>query len=465
MMKAQIPRKARGILAFFQTKAKGELYLVGGFLRDLLLSRDSKDLDLLYFGDPRVLLEGLSRPWFPLDPSRGVFRVIWDEYQVDIAAPRAQELEEDLKERDFTVNAMAFSLSQNSLVDPWGGREDLRKKRLRVLTPWAFREDPLRVLRTFRLALQLGFSPTCDTLDLAERWAGLLVDVAPERIRDEISLILAHPQSSKAFLAMDSRGILDTLLPEVEKGQGILQGKWRGMDLKGHLLASLWALERLLPFLEGFFSPYTSELKGLLNEKVEGGISREKILKLASLIHDIGKPCTMVKRPEGLTFWGHDREGGEQAKEIGKRLGFGTKASDLLAVLVGHHMWIHLLARQELVTQKAKGRFFRQLGEKGLLVCLLSLADALASSGERGFFYLLPYVRDMFSFYYDTFLSDTKLQRPLLNGREVMNILGISPGPMVGQALRALLEAQGEGKVNNKKEAIAFVKNLIETAP
>jgi len=465
MMKAQISQKARGILAFFQARAKGELYLVGGFLRDLLLSRDSKDLDLLYFGDPRILLEGLPRSWFPLDPSRGIFRAIWDEYQVDIAAPRAQELEEDLKERDFTVNAMAFSLSQNSLIDPWGGREDLKNKRLRVLTPWAFREDPLRVLRTFRLALQLGFSPTYDTLDLAERWAGLLVNVASERIRDEISLILAHPQSSKAFLAMGSLGILGVLLPEVEKGQGILQGKWGGIDLKGHLLASLWALERLLPFLESFFPHYAPKLRGLLGEEVEGGVSKEKVLKLASLIHDIGKPSTMVKRPEGLTFWGHDREGGEQAKEIGKRLGFGTRASDLLALLVEHHMWIHLLARQELVTKRAKGRFFRHLGKKGLLVGLLSLADALASSGERGFFYLLPHVRDMFSFYYDTFLSDTKLQRPLLDGREVMKILGLSPGPMVGQALRALLEAQAEGKVNNRKEAVAFVKNLGRTAP
>ena len=459
-MKVQIPQKARGILAFFQTKAKGALYLVGGFLRDLLLGRDSKDLDLLYFGDPMTLLEGLPRSWFPLDPSRGIFRAIWDEYQVDIAAPRAQKLEEDLKERDFTVNAMAFSLSQDSLIDPWGGREDLKNKRLRVLTPWAFREDPLRVLRTFRLALQLGFSPTSDTLELAKKWAGLLANVASERIREEISLILAHPQSFKAFLAMGSLGILGVLLPEVEKGQGILQGKWGGIDLKGHLLASLWALERLLPFLEGFFPHYAPKLRGLLGEEVEGGVSKEKVLKLASLIHDIGKPSTMVKRPEGLTFWGHDREGGEQAKEIGKRLGFGTRASDLLALLVEHHMWIHLLARQELITERAKGRFFRQLGENGILVSLLSLADALASSGERGFFYLLPHVTDLFSFYYDTFLSDTKLQRPILNGREVMKILGLSPGPMVGQVLGALLEAQTEGKVNNREEAVAFVKRL-----
>ncbi len=464
-MEVQVSQKAREILAFFQARSKGELFLVGGFVRDLLLGLNSKDLDLLYFGDPQVLLEGLSRPWFALDPARGVFRVLWDEYQVDLAVPRAPNLEEDLKERDFTVNAMAFPLSLDFLVDPWGGGEDLKKRRLRVLTPWAFKEDPLRVLRTFRLALQLSFSPTHDTLDLARRWASLLAKVAPERIRSEISLILAHPQSSKAFLSMGSQGILGVLLPEVENGQGILQGKWWGTDLRGHLLASLWALERFLPFLESLFTPYALELRGLLREEVEGEVSREKVLKLASLIHDIGKPITMVRREESLTFWGHDIEGGERAKGIGERLGFGTRASDLLALLVGHHMWLHLLARQEAITEKAKGRFFRRMGEKGLLVGLLSLADALASSGERGFFILLPQVREMFSFYYKTFLPDTKLQRPLLNGREVMEILELTPGPMVGRALMALLEAQGEEKVNTKEEAIAFIKNLGESPP
>ncbi len=459
-MEDRIPKEAWRILASFQARSKGDLFLVGGFLRDLLLGRDSKDMDLLYFGNPLDLLEGMPCPWFPLDPLRGIYRAICGGYQVDISAPKAPTLEEDLQERDFTVNAMAYSLSQKQLADPWGGRRDMRLRRLRALTPWTFKKDPLRLLRTYRLSLLLGFSPTPDTLEMLRRDAHLLPQAAPERIREELSLILSHPLSSKAFYAMDACGALSHLLPEVEEGRGILQGKWCGTDLKGHLLGTLKALERILPFLSYLFPNHTFRMKGILKKKVEGGISMGVVLKLASLLHDIGKPPTMAERGEDLTFWGHDREGGVIAKGIGRRLGLGTNASTLLSLLIAHHMWIHLLARQDVITPKAKGRFFRRLGDKGVLVALLSLADTLASSGERGFFYFLPKVEELLSFYYTTFLSDERMQRPLLNGKEVMKILSLSPGPKVGEILKALVEAQEEGKVRNREEAVAFITRL-----
>jgi poly(A) polymerase len=145
---------------------------------------------------------------------------------------------------------------------------------------------------------------------------------------------------------------------------------------------------------------------------------------------------------------------------IGRRLGLGTKASDLLSTLVTHHMWIHLLARQTAITPRAQNRFFRRLGRKGVGVILLSLADSLASSGELGFFHLLPIAQEMLGFYFHSFLTDKRLQKPLINGHAIMQILGLPPGPDVGRSLAALLEAQEEGMVTNEEEAVMFIKNL-----
>ena len=453
-----VSHKAREILEAFLSRGGEALYLVGGFLRDLLLGRESHDIDLLYMGDPRELLEALGGTWFPLDQERGIYRMIWGEYQVDVAAPRAFPLEEDLRERDFTVNAMAYSLLKGELIDPWGGMGDLASRRIRVVTPWALEEDPLRVLRVFRLSLWLAFSPTQDTLELASRAAPRLREVARERIREELSLLLAHPASGEAFRAMARWGVLSVLLPEVQEGRGILQGKWMGTDLEGHLLGTLLSLERILPFLDAFFSPHSSALREALALEVEGGVTCSKVLKLAALLHDIGKPPTMVRRDGGLTFWGHDRRGGERVRALGERFGLGSRASGLLATMVSHHMWLHLLARQPEVTPRARGRFFRRLENIGGGVILLSLADALASSGEWGFYLLLPLAREMVDFYYSRFLRDERLRKPLLGGHEVMELLSIPPGPRVGEVLRALVEAQSGGQVTTEEEAREFVR-------
>ncbi len=452
--------EAREIVETLLARGGGRLYLVGGFLRDLLLGRASYDMDFLYLGDPLEILGDMDRPFFPLDVPRGIYRMMWGRYQVDVAAPRALSLEEDLRERDFTVNAMAYSLTRKELLDPWGGVEDLEARRLRAVTPWAFREDPLRVLRAFRISSHLSFTATQDTLELAARAAPLLSQVAKERIKEEFSLILAHPRSAEVFKSMAREGILGVIYPEVEEGRGILQGKWLGTDLKGHLLGTLYSLERIIPFLQDFFPSYHSSLRTVLAEEVEGGYSRLKVLKLAALLHDIGKPSTMAKRGEDLTFWGHDRKGGERVRSLGGRLGLGVRASALLASLVSHHMWLHLLARQGEVTSRARGRFFRRLGKEGVVVILLSLADALASSGEWGFYLLLPLAREMLEFYYSRFLVDERLRRPLLSGYEVMELLSLEPGPEVGELLRALVEAQSEGKVTSKEEARKFLEEL-----
>ncbi len=457
---SRIPYDVTRLIQPLVDKGKGEVYLVGGCVRDLLLGKASHDIDILYMGDPRKLLEGLSWSYFPLDLERGIFRAHWGEYQLDISAPREPTLEEDLQDRDFTINAMAYQPVSGELIDPLEGRRDLGDRCIRAVTPWALKKDPLRILRAFRLSIQLSFSITADTLDFICRYAPFLQQTPRERIRDELSIMLGHPQAYRAFMAMASEGVMENLIPEIEDGRGILQGKWWGTDLKHHLLGTLGALEKILPFWGAFFPEDGPLIKGILQKEWEGGYSLEKVLKVSALLHDVGKPRTMEWRNRDLTFWGHDREGGRMARLVGKRLGLGTKASGLLATLVTHHMWLHLLSRQMAITLRAQNRFFRRLGEEGVGVILLSLADSLASSGEAGFFHLLPVAQEMLSFYFHNFLVDKRLQKPLINGHAIMEILGLPPGPEVGRSLNALLEAQEEGEVKDKEEAVMFIRKL-----
>jgi tRNA nucleotidyltransferase/poly(A) polymerase len=188
---------------------------------------------------------------------------------------------------------MAYQPLSGKLIDPWEGRKDLTKRRIRLVALWALKKDPLRILRAFRLSLQLSFHITPDTLELISRYAPLLQQTPKERIRDELSIMLGHPQTHKALIAMASERVIENLIPEIEAGKGILQGKWWGTDLKHHLLGTMGALERILPFLDAFFPEDGQFIKEILQEEWEGSYSLEKILKVSALLHDIGKPKTM----------------------------------------------------------------------------------------------------------------------------------------------------------------------------
>lgn len=455
-----VPKEAWEILRLFSRESRGfPLYLVGGFIRDTLLGRCSHDLDLLVFDDPKELLKRVGIPFFALDKERKIYRSLWKEYRIDLSAPRRETLEGDLLERDFTINAMAYPLrGKERIIDPWRGLEDLRNRVVRVVAPWALESDPLRILRAFRLSQTLGFKISADTVEYCEKGASLLNKVAKERIGEEMALLLAHPFSFRAFYEMKRWKILEVLLPEMCKGRGILHGKWRGADLEGHLLYTLKSLEEMIAVLSFLFPLRFADLRGLLMSRAEGEHTYLTLLKLSALVHDIGKPRTMLQRGDDVTFWGHDKEGSKMAKEIAERVALGRKATAILERLVAHHMWLHLLARGGEISRKAQGRFFRRLGREGVLLVLLSLSDSLASSGQYGFFHLLPFARELLTFYYSVYLKEESMQKPILDGEEVMRLLYIKPGPKVGEVLSALLDAQMAGEVKTRGEAIEYVK-------
>ncbi len=431
------------------------VYIVGGALRDRALGVSSMDIDVVVDRDPKGLLPGM----FPLDEERGIYRLIHGKLTVDVCRMQGETIEEDLAKRDFTVNAVALDLKANRLIDPLGGLRDAEEGILRATSKQNLKADPARLIRAVRLWLYLPLRMEAKTARYIKDLAPKLRECAPERVKEELVKILAHPVSRRAILQMERLRLLDVMFPEVEACTGLFQGKFFGADLKGHLIYTYFFCEVILNHKKALF-PW-QEVLSPLNKEAESGVKYEQLLKLSALLHDIGKPETFVIRDDEYTFWGHDKLGAQKALGAMKRLKFSSKSSKVVKTLVENHMRLHLLARAQEITQKAKGRFFRQLKEEGVLTVMLSLADSMASSGNTGFFYLLPYARQMLEFYV-SFLKESNLKKPLLSGYEVMDILKIKPGPQVGAVLNALLEAQTEGRVKDKRQAVEFVREVFK---
>ena len=431
-----------------------QVYIVGGTVRDHLLGLKCTDIDVVIDRDPKEVLEGR---FFPLDQERGIYRLLYEELTVDVSRMQGETITEDLKRRDYTINAIGYNPKEGRLIDPTGGIEDLKSGILRMVSEVNLQRDPVRLMRGVRLWLHLPVRLHRETVRAMARNAHLVRLSAPERIKEELSKVVSHPLSFKAVQLMKRTGLLQEIFAPLKKCTGLFQGKFYGCDLLEHLVYCYGCAERLTSFVHHFM-PY-EEVKEALDKETEKGIKKKHLLKIAALLHDVGKPQTFKIRDDEYTFWGHDREGASMAKEAMEALRFSSKSSETVARLVENHMRLHLLARAGEITPKAKGRFFRKLGEDGVLTVLLSLADSLSSSGDLGFFYLMPYAEEMVEFYREM-LKESKLQRPLLSGYEVMEILGIEPSPLVGKVLNHLLEAQTEGIIKSKEEAIKFVREV-----
>ena len=456
-------------------EAEIPLYAVGGMVRDQLLKRESKDLDLLVMAPnaaPKLLerAQAIGLKSFPLDQERGIFRGIYKGWIVDFTEPRAPTLDDDLFERDFTINALAVHITRNSIehggqvFDPTGGLGDLHRRRLRTARRRNIQDDPLRALRCYRFALVLGFQIEEETQELVEEGLCNLNRIAGERIAEELSTIFSHPLSHTLWTSMARRGTLPLVFPLLEQCQGDLTGKWYGCDLLFHQVGVLKGTETVLASLPLLVPAHWRDLRVLLTTRVEGGWTQGSLLKLAALLHDIGKPMCRRREGDKVVFWGHDRSGEALLDELIEQLKLGRAASSALKTHVREHMRMHLLARPGEISPKAKGRYLRDLGDSAPLTPLLSLADAWASSGDVGLFNLLPFVEEMVSFYYNNYLQQGEPIKPLLNGHRVMEILGIEPGPKVGQVLEMLIDAQLEGAITTPEEAEEWLRGLREEA-
>jgi putative nucleotidyltransferase with HDIG domain len=446
------------------------LYLVGGAVRDHLLGIESKDIDLMC-ADPQALaykLESahdialvpfLNKPDTPC--LRVVNRADPDDF-LDLVPIHGSGVEDDLSRRDFTINAMAIIVGAGGaigeLIDPLGGRQDLRHRVIRAVGPDALLNDPLRVIRAVRFSAELGFEIDAATRRLMQNAAARLAAVASERIVRELFLTLKQPASAPLIRMLDDTGALQIILPEITPLKDCSQNEHHHLNVWDHSLEALEKIEGLLASLTAQFGPAASRLSANLAQD-----NRLPVLKLAMLLHDAGKPESRSVAPETgrVTFYGHDAAGAAIAERIAFRLKFSVRDRDLLARLIGDHMHMIALSGPD-VRSRTILRWFRRLGEDMIPLTLLGMADVLATRGpasseierERH----LRWGRETIRLYYAE-IKDRLERKPLIGGRDLMAI-GVPPGPGMGEILDAVRAAQDEGAVQDRAEALALATEL-----
>lgn len=455
-----------------------EAFVVGGALRDLLLSRGVvEDLDVAISSGALALAQALASrlggTFVALDETRGAARVVLRgegaELQADLTDFRAPALEGDLRGRDFTVNAMAVPLSQlaregrAALVDPTGGVTDLSRRRLRLAAPGAFDEDPLRALRGVRLAIELGFVLDAEAKRAARFVGPRLAEAAPERIREELVRLLALPRAARGFRELDQLGLLEAIVPEIGPMKSASQPKPHRFSVWEHSLRALEAVELLLVRL-GALVPYGDRLAAHAAEPLGDGLARGGALKLAALFHDVAKPQTERVVEGRIRYIGHDLEGAVVVRAIGRRLRFSGKAVGVLECLVRHHLRPMHLGQVATLTRRARYRFFRDLGEDADDLLLLTLADAAAVRGDSALdVWRGPggrLVADLLGGWEED--RAQAMAQPLVKGGDVMATFGIPPGPEVGRLLAHAREAQDLRLVTTPEEALAYLRRVRE---
>lgn len=458
--------------------------LVGGAVRDILLGVRPADLDITVSGEAaaaaREIAVALRARSFVLDRERGQYRVLLPPdapvQEIDVSS-RGDSLEADLLRRDFTIDALAARLDADGnlsgLTDLRGGVEDMRARRLRMISEDTLAADPLRLLRAVRLATELALEIEEETAAAIRRLAPRLSEVAAERCRDELARILASNHAAEAVRLLEGLGLLAVLLPELMATKGVEQpAPHHYYDVFDHSLQTLAVLDALLAgdgygtdwrraiFQQGLaWYPLDHYLRGKV-----GGHTRLVLLKLAGLLHDIAKPETRSVEPDGrVRFFGHSELGARKAGAVLHRLRFGARDVRFVSLLVEEHLRPLQLSQGTMPTRRALYRFFRDLGEAAPACLVLSLADAAAAQGPR----LQPEPWRRHVAYVSWVLAEgarpeAPPRRPvrLVRGDELMAELHIGPGPKVGRLLAAIEEAAAAGEVTTREEALSLARSL-----
>ena len=474
----------------FLTERNIKSYLVGGFVRDVLLGRDTADIDIAVAADAveiaSKIANALGGKFVLLDKANRVGRVV----MVDKKAPPGGRweldfstfegsIEQDLARRDFTIDAIAVDLEELTkdyahahLIDPFNGWTDLRHGVIRTVSETAFESDAARLLRAVRLAAELGFSLDSQTEALVRRNCYLIADVAGERLREELLRLLAAPQTERFLPYLDDLGLITAIIPELAQAKGVKQPKEHFWDVFDHSIETVIAVDFLLHKGSWQYAddevlaiaPWSEALAQHFAREVSSGSTRRSLLKLAALLHDVAKPQTKAIEEDGrMHFLGHAKLGAAMAVDILERLRFSSKEAKLMEIMVRQHLRPGQMSQEGLPTRRAIYRYFRDTGEAGIDVLFLSLADHLATRGPQ--LNLLGWQEhaQMVEYVLAQRSEQEKVVTPpkLVDGHDLINIFSLSPGPKIGQLLEAVREAQASGEVATREEALSYIRKRL----
>jgi putative nucleotidyltransferase with HDIG domain len=475
-----------------------EIYLVGGAVRDMLRNRLSHDLDFALPSNgivlARKIANALHADFMALDEERDTGRVIFNDVDgsrtfLDFATYRnGSTLEADLRSRDFTMNAMAYDIHANTIIDPLNGATDLRAKIIRACSPTSLQDDPVRILRAIRQAAAFDFRIELETRKAMKAAAEYLPNISPERQRDEIFKILEGPKPDASIRALEMLGVFPYLMPELSDMKGVTQSLPHIYDVWEHTLSVLRHLEGILTALRiGYSAEETNDMfTGLLTLRI--GRFREQLaahfaeslntdrsvlsaLFFAALYHDIQKPATRTVDEAGrIRFFEHENKGAEVAAQRARAFNLSNDEVERIQKIILHHMRFHFFTsrieddKQE-PSRKAIYRYFRDAGEAGVDLVLLGLADLRGTYDhtltQETWVAALDVARILLENYWEK--REQSIAPPrLLDGNDLMRELNLQPGRIIGQLLEAIREGQATGKVETREQAIELARTELK---
>ncbi len=442
-----------------------KIFMVGGYPRDVVLGRRCQhqpDYDFIVQGAPaipvaREIAFRLSGNFVLLDEAFDTARVVLPDCQFDFAGCVGTGLADDLRRRDYTINALAWDpLDPDRLIDLVGGMDDIQKRIVRLISETAIADDPLRILRAWRFAAALNFTIDENTRSVLSRSLALLSKVAQERVSYELFALFESDVAAPHVKDMGEIGLLEKVFPELQDTRRVGANSYHHLGLFDHSVEAVRQCEVTI-------SELPERARALFAQPVAHALTRFGALKISCLLHDVGKPDTWVITPEGKhTFIGHDKLGAEMCIPLAKRMKWSKPLERFVEKMVRWHLRPGQLFHQGDPTDRAIFRFYRSIGEEVPELILLALADFRSTCGpglQEGRERLEQKLIELLDHYF-VYVDEAKHLPRLLDGKEVMQVLGISAGPAVGNILEALEEAKQLGEVANRQEAEEFVKNL-----
>ncbi len=444
-----------------------KIYLVGGAVRDFFLDKETQDYDFVVFGDlDKIAVQFASQlkcKYIKYEKKLKTFRIFCRIKTIDITKPRGATIEDDLRKRDFTINSIAYDFDNDIIIDPLNGRDDITKKVIRINHDNCFKNDPIRIIRAFRLAALNRFDIEPFTFKIAQKDSYLLKHAASERITDELKKFLSLNNTFAYLLLMDKAGVIDSIFEDLSLTNGCIQSEHHLFDVKTHSLSVYnfieWSFNRLDKILGKCYRKY------LVHFSANKGAVLVS-LKLAALFHDAGKPFSKIVTQDGkVRFPHHETKSSELFKIYAKQYSFGKHITKLTKFFIEKHIEpsyiFSIWDKGELGFEEIVD-YFLEYGEYGIDLLFFALADTLAkgkiSAVKREVY--VDFLRFMAVSYYNK-IKPKLNEKPILNGQEILDAFNHIDKKQLNFIINEVKKAYITGKICTKKEALRFVEKLL----
>jgi tRNA nucleotidyltransferase/poly(A) polymerase len=440
-------------------------YIVGGSIRDLLLGRTPIDYDIAVTGNPEQFAKQLmAKSDGHLvrlgKPGKMIIRVISGNLIFDITSLNGTSIEDDLNQRDFTINAIAYDLYSEEIIDCLGGLQDLADKKVRMVTNDIFKKDPVRLIRAYRIGACLNFEIEDTTAKTITSDTKLLKNIPGERMRAELLSMLGTSTSYLYLSQMATSGLLTAIFPDLDRLKGCFQNHYHHFDGFEHTLRAYGHLETLLND-PGKFLPDMSD-------KIHQYIDNNKpaLIKCAILLHDIGKPLMKTLDGSGKChFYGHARKSADMAQKISQGLRFSNLERQFIDGIIRNHMKplsLFIAYEKKTLTQKGITRFYKKCGEYTPALLLTAIADTQAKQNKinhKNNAFMAFLKKMIFEYFYN--FQPISNEPPLITGRDLIHVFGLKPSPLFRKFLDLVDDAKLTKTIKNRSEALELIREFL----